>query len=225
MKQPYFYDIIRLQTKLNAEFKIRAKTQMRTLNQNTLCRMQEYIANYQRENGLSPSYRKIMHALGMSSLNLVQRYVLALERNGRIRRTDLGSIQTPLKLRRGKITVAPLVGEIACGSPTDSVENIEESFALPQSLFGSGELFMLRAFGDSMIDIGIQKDDLLVLRKQDYANDGDVVVALTNGQTTLKRLFHKGNKIVLHPENKTMEDIIVTDCQVQGVLISCIKMY
>ncbi len=198
---------------------------MRTLNQKTLYDMEKYIREYQAENGRSPSYRNIMHAMGMSSLNLVQRYVLALENDGRIKRTRLGNIELPAKLDTGEMAIAPLVGQIACGEPCFEVENIEENFALPRSVFGSGDLFMLRAFGDSMIDAGIDDGDLIVLRKQDYADDGDIVVALTNGNNTLKRLYHRSGKIVLHPENKTMKDIIVSDCEIQGVLVGCIKTY
>lgn len=198
---------------------------MRTLNKNTLCSMEQYIHEFQTENGRSPSYRNIMHAMGMSSLNLVQRYVLALENDGRIKRTRLGNIELPAKLDTGEMAIAPLVGQIACGEPCFEVENIEESFALPRSVFGSGDLFMLRAFGDSMIDAGINKGDLLVIRKQQEANDGDIVVALTSGNNTLKRLYHRNGKIVLHPENKTMTDIIVSNCEIQGVLVGCIKTY
>lgn len=198
---------------------------MRTLNPNTLERVENYITEYQKKNGKSPSYRQIMHGVGMSSLNLVQRYVLALEREGRIERTRIGNISVPPKLKPSGVAIAPLVGSIACGQPVDAVENIEESFALPRSVFGGGELFMLRAFGDSMIDAGISKDDLLVIRKQQEAEDGDIVVALTNGENTLKRLYHKGRIIVLHPENKTMKDIEVTNCEIQGVLVGCIKTY
>ena len=198
---------------------------MRTLNKNTLCRMEQYIHEFQTENGRSPSYRNIMHAMGMSSLNLVQRYVLALENDGRIKRTRLGNIELPAKLDTGEMAIAPLVGQIACGEPCFEVENIEESFALPRSVFGSGDLFMLRAFGESMIDAGINKGDLLVIRKQLEANDGDIVVALTSGNNTLKRLYHRNGKIVLHPENKTMKDIIVSNCEIQGVLVGCIKTY
>lgn len=198
---------------------------MRTLNKNTLCRMEQYIHEFQTENGRSPSYRNIMHAMGMSSLNLVQRYVLALENDGRIKRTRLGNIELPAKLDTGEMAIAPLVGQIACGEPCFEVENIEESFALPRSVFGSGDLFMLRAFGDSMIDAGINKGDLLVIRKQQEANDGDIVVALTSGNNTLKRLYHRNGKIVLHPENKTLTDIVVSNCEIQGVLVGCIKTY
>lgn len=198
---------------------------MRTLNQDTLSQMQEYIITYQKEHGRSPSYRQVQKAMNMSSLNLVQRYVLALEKDGRIERTRLGNISVLPNLKPSSLTITPLLGEIACGQPVDAVENIEESFALPRSIFGNGELFMLRAFGDSMIDIGIKKDDLVVIRKQQTALDGEIVVAMVDGATTLKRIFHKNGKIILHPENSTMKDIIVPHCEIQGVLVSCIKIY
>lgn len=188
---------------------------MRTLNQNTLCKMEKYIKDYQAENGRSPSYRNIMHGVGMSSLNLVQRYVLALENDGRIQRTRLGNIELPSKYDKGETAIAPLIGAIACGEPSFEEEHIEDSFELPRSLFGSGKLFMLHASGNSMIEAGINDGDLIVLRKQDYAEDGDIVVALTSGNNTLKRLYHRNGKIVLHPENKTMKDIIVSNCDIQ----------
>ena len=198
---------------------------MRTLNEETLRRMEEYIRERQLKDGLSPSYRRIMHALGMSSLNLVQRYVLALENQGRIRRTRLGSIALPKRLDAGKNKITPLVGDIACGQPSFAEENIEASYALPEAIFGKGELFMLHTHGDSMIDAGIREGDLIVVRKQNTADDGQIVVALMDGEATLKRLFHKDGKIVLHPENKQMQDIVVDNCEIQGVLVSCIKMY
>lgn len=198
---------------------------MRTLNPNTLERVENYITEYQKKNGKSPSYRQIMHGVGMSSLNLVQRYVLALENQGRIRRTRLGSIALPKRLDAGKNKITPLVGDIACGQPSFAEENIEASYALPEAIFGKGELFMLHTHGDSMIDAGIREGDLIVVRKQNTADDGQIVVALMDGEATLKRLFHKDGKIVLHPENKQMQDIVVENCEIQGVLVSCIKMY
>ena len=198
---------------------------MRTLNEETLQRMEEYIRERQRKDGVSPSYRRIMHALGMSSLNLVQRYVLALENQGRIRRTRLGSIALPKRLDAGKNKITPLVGDIACGQPSFAEENIEASYALPEAIFGKGELFMLHTHGDSMIDAGIREGDLIVVRKQNTADDGQIVVALIDGEATLKRLFHRNGKIVLHPENRQMQDIVVDNCEIQGVLVSCIKMY
>lgn len=198
---------------------------MRTLNEELLLRVEEYIKKYSQENGLSPSFRQIMHALKIPSLSGVQRYVLALERSGRIRRTNLGNVEVPERLKPSEPTYIPLVGQIACGQPTLAEENIEETFAFPKTLFGNGKLFMLRAFGDSMIEAGIRQGDLIVLRQQNCAEDGDIVVALVDGKNTLKRFYKKGKKIVLHPENKTMQDIIVDECEIQGVLVSCIKMY
>lgn len=198
---------------------------MRTLNLKTLCQMEKYILEYQAEYGRSPSYRNIMHGIGMSSLNLVQRYVLALENEGRIQRTRLGNIELPSRFNKGETTIAPLIGAIACGEPCLEVEHIEDSFELPRSLFGSGKLFMLHASGNSMVEAGINDGDLIVLRQQEYAEDGEIIVALTSGKNTLKRLFHRNGKIVLHPENKTMKDIIVSNCEIQGVLVGCIKTF
>lgn len=198
---------------------------MRTLNKSTLSKIESYIQEYQKENGLSPSYRNIMREVKMSSLSLVQRYVIELEKTGRIKRTNLGNIAVPTRLRTGETTSAPLVGKIACGEPSFAMENIVGSFSLPRDIFGSGDLFLLKAFGDSMIEVGIDEGDLLVLRKQNYADDGDIIVALIGEETTLKRFYRKGKKIVLHPENKDLKDIVVDECQIQGVLVSCIKRY
>ena len=198
---------------------------MRTLNQDMLEKVERYITTYQMEKGKSPSYRQIMHETGMTTLSSVFRYVNALENAGRITRTNLGNIETPSNLKHGGTTMIPLVGSVACGAPNIGVEEIEETYAFPTELFGEGEMFMLRTYGDSMIDIGIRKGDLIVVKKQNYANDGDIIVALVDGETTLKRFFKDGSKIILHPENKTMKDIIVKECDIQGVIVSCIKMY
>ena len=198
---------------------------MRTLNKSTLEKTKEYIVAYQKENGISPSYRNIMHELRFSSLSMVQKYVLALEKDGKIERTVVGNIQTPIKLKKQGVTMAPLVGDIACGDPTEEESNIQESIELPNAIFGGGDLFMLHAKGESMIGAGIEEGDLLVIRKQDTADDGDIVVALTDGKNTLKRIFHKRGQVILHPENPKLKDIVANDCVVQGVLISCIKMY
>lgn len=111
---------------------------MRTLNQTTLANMQEYIIAFQKKNGRSPSYRQVQKAMNMSSLNLVQRYVLALERDGRIERTRLGSIDMLPKLKPSGVAITPIVGSIACGQPVDAVEQIEESVTLPRAIFGGG---------------------------------------------------------------------------------------
>lgn len=198
---------------------------MRTLDKATLQRVEEYNLEYQRTHGVSPNFRQIMRDLNLGSLATVQRYVIALEREGRIKRTQFGKIASFTPLKQAEVTLTPLVGDIACGQPSYAVEQIEESFALPKAIFGNGKLFMLKAFGNSMIEAGINKGDLLVLRQQNYADDGEIVVALIDGNATLKRLYHRNGKIILHPENREMKDIIIDKCEVQGVLVSCIKMY
>lgn len=200
---------------------------MRTLNKDTLRSVEEYIVRFQQENGQAPTYRQVQQALNMSSLNQVHRYVKALESEGKITRSNDGSIELLPQFRTEGSTLAYLVGNIACGNPTESIENIEECYALPKALFGDGPLFMLRTFGDSMIDIGIKENDYIVIRQQNTASDGDIVAALVNGESTLKRIYHKGKKILLHPENKEMKDITVDaeEIVIQGVLVSCIKMY
>lgn len=198
---------------------------MRILNDDILEKVAQYNIDYQKEHGRSPSYREIMHALKLGSLATVQRYVRALVKADRIEVTDAGNISPLPQLMGGESKVVPLIGEIACGEPLFAVENIEESYTLPKSLFGDGELFMLTAKGDSMIDAGISKGDLLVVRRQTAADDGDIVVALIDNDATLKRIYHKDGKILLHPENKQMKDIILDKCNVQGVLVGCIKKY
>ena len=200
---------------------------MRTINREQLQKVEEYVMRYQRENGEAPTYRQIMQALHMSSLNQVNRYVKALENEGRITRNDLGSIDVLPQLRPGDTTMAYLVGNIACGNPTEAIENIEECYALPTALFGDGTLFILRVHGDSMIDMGIREGDFVVLRQQNTADDGEIAAVLVQGESTLKRIYRKGRKTVLHPENASMDDIVVDaeDCLIQGVLVSCIRMY
>lgn len=198
---------------------------MRVLNQDILEKVAQYNIDYQKKNGKTPSFREIMHALNLGSLATVQRYLRALQKADRLELTKSGNISPLPQLNGGARTVVPLIGEIACGEPIFAIENIEESYTLPKSLFGDGELFMLRAKGNSMIDIGINKGDLVILRRQNNADDGEIVAALIDGEATLKRIFHRNGKIILHPENKRMKDIVVDNCDVQGVLISCIKMY
>ena len=198
---------------------------MRVLSEETKNAIAEYNIEYQKRHGISPSFRNIMHALNLNSLATVQRYVKQLEAEGLIERTNIGNIAPLPKLWGGETVTVPIIGQIACGEPCLEVENIEESFSLPCSIFGNSEMFMLRASGESMIDAGINPGDLLVIRRQEEANDGDIVVALVNGENTLKRIYKGNGEVRLHPENKTMKDIVVKSCEIQGVLVSCIKMY
>ncbi len=198
---------------------------MKTLNEETLQKVKEFNIAYQQEHGITPSFRQIMHALNLGSLATVRRYVMELENQGVLKRSEIGKIIPLPKLKKGNFVLAPLIGSIACGIPNPSEENYEDTYALPKDIFGQGQLFMLHAEGNSMIEAGISPGDLLVLRKQESADDGEIVIALIDGETTLKRLYHRDGRIILHPENKRMKDIVVDSCEVQGVLVSCIKQF
>ena len=198
---------------------------MRTLNKNTLDAIQNYITAYQTEYGVSPSYRKIMKEINMSSLNLVQRYVLALEKSGRIERTNIGNIKTPCNLKKSKSTMAPLVGYIACGDPTEEESNIEENIELPDAIFGGGDLFMLHATGDSMINAGIFDGDLIFVEQCNTARNGDIVVALLDDSATVKTFYKENGHIRLQPENDRMEPFILDSVTILGKVYGVLRLF
>lgn len=119
----------------------------------------------------------------------------------------------------------PMVGKITCGPKTEPILENEEVFPIPSSLLGTGEHFVLRATGDSMIDAGIDDGDYLIVHQQETAENGQIIVALLDNETTLKRLIKDDGKkqLILHPENNKYEDIIVDDISVQGVVVKVIK--
>ena len=118
-----------------------------------------------------------------------------------------------------------IVGSIPCGTPEYEEEHIEGYVSLPTAIFGKGEFYILRASGESMIDAGIDDGDLVVIRKKQKANNGDIVVALVDNQNTLKRFYRdeENKRIILHPENKKFRDIYTEECTIQGVACHIIK--
>ncbi|MBQ3065119.1 MAG: helix-turn-helix domain-containing protein [Clostridia bacterium] len=122
-------------------------------------------------------------------------------------------------------TPVHLLGSIACGPFNFGEENILETYQFPTSFTGKGEFFLLRTFGESMIDAGIDPGDLVMIRQQNTARPGEIVVVSVGDETTLKRYFPEPEKgrIRLHPENEKMEDIYVTECLIQGVAVKVIK--
>ena len=198
---------------------------MKILNERKLAELLEFINKYQTQNGKSPSYRTIMKAMRFTNLASVFRYVGRLEADGKIQKNDFGGIKISRKLNPDRTIIAPLLGTVTCGQPILAVENIEGTYSLPADIFGTGETFLLHAKGQSMIDAGIKDEDILVVRKCQKADDGDIVVALIDEEATVKRFFKKRNRIVLHPENKEYKDIIVDNVQILGKVISCIHNF
>lgn len=191
---------------------------MKVINENKLNQVLDFIKDFQIKEGHSPSFRQIAKAVGFPSLSTAQKYVRTLQNRNLIERNDLGRIITPTRLQSGKTIVAPLVGNVACGSPILAEENIEGSFQLPTEIFGSEKTMLLHACGDSMTGVGIYDGDLIVATITSDAEDGDIVVALINDSATVKRLFKKKDYAILHPENPKYKDIITKELTIQGVV-------
>lgn len=175
-------------------------------------------------NGRTPSISEIATDVNRSR-STVHSYLVEMNRK-KILRYQSGEIETPLTEKTDNtMTLSPVVGSIACGEPEFEEENFEEYVALPTAVFGNGPFFLLHAKGYSMIDAGIGPGDLVVVKKQNTANEGDIIVALVNNETTLKRFYKDEEKkcVRLHPENKEMKDILVKDCYIQGVAQHIIK--
>ena len=195
---------------------------MRSKNPDTMKRIIEFVEEYYLRYNQSPSTRVIGERIGMSK-GMVYNYLIEMDEKGMITYDGKTITNDRInKINTGFIGV-PVVGSIACGVPNLAEEDIEEYIPLPEKLFGKGDFFILRAKGQSMIDAGIDEGDLVVVRKQNAAENGQIAVALVDGEGTLKRIYKEDGQIRLHPENSSMNDIFVTDCEVQGVAVHVIK--
>ena len=200
---------------------------MRRYDEELLRTLHEYIIDYQKLNGSSPTYRKIANRFPtcFSSTSKVKNYLSVLSERGLIERAGDGSIKVDKRFRTEAVN-APLVGQVACGEPIEAIENIEASFVLPRELYGDGELMVLKAQGESMKNVGIDDGDYIVIRRQDTAEYGDMVLAIVGTGGTVKTFYpQKNGKIALHPENDGYDDIVVDDCLIQGVVVGCMKCY
>ncbi len=198
---------------------------MRTLDDDLLMSIKEYCESYYLDYGKSPSRRDTASKFKIST-SKVQRYLEKLEELGEITFTENRGITTEIisKANSDMVSVA-LVGLITCGPLSFAEENITEYFKLPVSLFGRGEFFALQASGDSMINAGINDGDLVLIRKQNTAEEGEIIVALVDDETTLKRFYRdkKNKRFILHPENEKYDDIIVDNLVIQGIVTKVLK--
>lgn len=180
----------------------------------------EFISKYLCEHGYSPTLAEIEKGTGISK-SAAQRFVSRMVEDGVLDSNTQRRAMTDKKMQTEKV---PILGRVACGIPKFAEENIEDYVRLPVSLFGKGDFFLLRASGDSMIEAGINENDLVLVRRQNTANTGQIVVALTSeDEATLKRFYPEKDHIRLHPENPAFEDIIVKTCEIQGIAVKVIK--
>ena len=197
---------------------------MRSKNEAVFGEIIEFVNKYFEKNGRSPSTREIEGEIGLSHVT-VQRYLHVLRERGEIEYDGHRSIVTPFMREMLETNRAQMGNSIPCGALDDVIDEEIEHLRLPKAITGEGEFFLLRARGESMIKAGIDDGDLVVVKKQIYAEDGDIVVALVDNQNTLKRFYRDNDnrKVILHPENRRMKDIIVDDCFIQGVACHVIK--
>lgn len=200
---------------------------MRRYNEEILHKLYEYVIDYQKANGSSPTYRKVMQRFPseFSSTAKVKNYLRVLTVRGLLEQNENGKIRVDKRFKADAVN-AQLVGQVACGEPIEAIENIEGSYVLPAELYGRGELMLLRAEGESMKGVGIDDGDYIVIRKQDTAEYGDMVLAIIGTGGTVKTFYpQKNGKIILHPENEQYDDIVVDDCMIQGIVVGCMKKY
>ena len=174
-----------------------------------------------------PSVQEIANHIGIAKSS-ASRYLTDMESRGMLRRNNAfyGIETTKMRKAMKRISLVPIVGEIACGTPILAEENIESYLTISGDFLGSGEFFALRTRGDSMINAGISDGDCVVIKKQSFADEGQIVVAMVNdGDCTLKRFFvdKSKDKIRLHPENDGMEDMYFDKVEIQGIAVKIIK--
>jgi repressor LexA len=194
----------------------------------------DFIAAQQRERGYPPSVREIGEAVGLTSSSTVHTHLTTLQRQGYLRRdpTKPRAIEvrydamSGAAIERRPTRHIPLVGEVAAGTNVLAHENIEELLPLPEDFTGDGQLYMLRVRGDSMIDAGILSGDYVVVRQQEEASKGDVVVAGIPGEeATVKTFSRRGTKVVLTPANPNMQPMVLDprDVEIYGKVVTVLR--
>ncbi len=197
---------------------------MRTKDEALMQEIVGTIDEFYAQKGRTPTVRELGDIVGISHTTII-RYLQDMNERGMLE-YESGRIMTEriAKSKENSVSI-PLIGSVSCGQPLLSEESVESYIRIPMEWLGTGDYFLLRANGDSMVDAGIDDDDIVIVRKATDANDGDIVVALVDNENTLKRLYRdeKRRKIILHPENPNYENIEVDSCEIQGVAIKVLK--
>ena len=189
-------------------------------------RVLEYIKKQIKETGYPPSVREICAALGFKSTSSAHQYIWRLAEKGYIDKGDLKTRAIRVVGTESTISV-PIVGKVAAGEPILAPENIEDYMSIGESFFSKDSLkndnFILKVQGESMIEAGINDGDYIIVSKQDTARNGQIVVAMIDGEATVKTFYKEKDYIRLQPANSTMEPIIVKDCQIIGKVIGLFR--
>jgi repressor LexA len=183
----------------------------------------DFVKQHVGEHGYPPTVRDIGKAIGLTSSSTVHAHLANLEKLGLLRRDPTKPRAIEVLVDRAKQAVMPgglpVVGQVAAGAPVLAEENIEEYIPVPGIAGGDDGEFVLRVKGDSMKDAGILEGDHVIVRRQDTAADGEIVVALVEDEATVKRFFRETDHVRLQPENEAHEPIRVTDVQLVGRVV------
>ncbi|HWI64018.1 MAG TPA: transcriptional repressor LexA [Symbiobacteriaceae bacterium] len=190
----------------------------------------QFIKEEIRAKGYPPSVREIGEAIGLSSSSTVHGHMARLEEKGFIRRDPtkpraIEVLDETFSLPRKRTVNVPVVGRVTAGLPIFADQNVEDHFPLPADFVRAdeSELFFLTVQGDSMIDAGILDGDYVLVRRQQSATNGDIVVALIEDEATVKRFYKEQGHIRLQPENRFMDPIIVPNAQILGKVVGLIR--
>ncbi len=189
-------------------------------------RVLDYIKEQIRLTGYPPSVREICAALGFKSTSSAHQYISRLAEKGYISKKDLKTRAIKVVGAESTISV-PIVGKVAAGEPILAQENVEDYFSIGESFFTQDSLkndnFILKVQGESMINAGINNGDYIIVTKQDTARNGQIVVAMIDGEATVKTFYKEKDHVRLQPENDTMSPIIVKDVQIIGKVIGLFR--
>lgn len=196
---------------------------MRTKDKSVLLDIKHFVNDYCDTNGRGPAVSEVAKQFGMSK-STAQAYLTDLKESGAITQSEHG-YESKLLAEQRCTHYIPILGAVPCGPLTEVEESIEGYLRLSESFVGKGSFYLLRASGNSMIGAGINDGDLVLIRIQNNANVGEIVVALVNNEVTLKRLAYNAENAsyYLHPENKRMKDIYPENIEVQGIAVKVIK--
>ena len=191
----------------------------------------EFIEQKIKTDGYPPSVREIIDAVGLKSTSTAHAHLLKLEEKGYIKRDPAkGRAIIPLNMGAAEEeekyavpTPLPLIGKVAAGVPITAEENVELYMPVAQELLGNGTHFLLSVQGDSMIETGIFDGDYLIVKEQQYANNGEIVVAMIDGEATVKRFYRRSDSVELRPENSSMQSIIVTEVSILGKAVGLLR--
>lgn len=186
-----------------------------------------YIQSSIEAQGYAPSQREIAQHFGFRSLGTVQNYLNALETKGYLAKDKHQSRALRISEIESSAISIPLLGRVAAGRPIEAIEN-RKTIEVPPALLRGGDSFALEVRGDSMIDEGIREGDMVVVRRQQHADNGQIVIAMLDGEATVKKFFWKNGEIELRPANATMQPIYVNSgqgFQILGLVVGLIRKY